>query len=149
MFLIYTFRTFPWIEDLQKVAFSLGCKDVFVFGKLKDDLKRFFELIEEEKPQWIIGVARGRTGWDKQAFNKFNQYQIIKSGVEYYDLYVPDSQLPLRQFPEATFCNWTAYRINDFLNTKNQDIKLSFVHLRKADLPRLGLLRDQLADFFL
>lgn len=132
MILIYTFRTFPWKDELEQVL-----PDFFVFGKLKEDFERFCLEIETKKPDWIIGIAKGRrTIWESLAANQFNQGKIIKGGVEKYDLYIPEkTSFPIHETAWTTFCNWTAYKIQEFLERNKSEAKLSFLHLAKKDLP--------------
>lgn len=131
MIILYTFKTFPWIEELKK-----DFPDVFIFGKLKEDFERFCEEIEEKNPDWIIGIAKGRkSSWESGAVNKFNKGGVIKGGVERYELYIPDKPLfKIQENPQTTFCNWTAFKIKNFLEKDYYKTKFSFLHIAKEDI---------------
>jgi hypothetical protein len=51
--MIYTFRTSPFKDELQKQF-----KEVFIFGSLKKDFEEFKRKIAESKPKYIIGIAK-------------------------------------------------------------------------------------------
>lgn len=131
---MYTFRGFPWKEQLEEEYPSL-----FIFGKLKEDFEKFCEEVKIKQPVCIIGVAKGRRSiWEGLAINKFNSGKLVKDGKEFYDLYIPDkTTFPINQTPWTTFCNWTAYKIQHFLAENNLNTKLSFLHIREKDLQEL------------
>lgn len=132
--LVYTFRGFPWQSKLRE-----DFPDLFVFGKLKEDYERFCEEVKIKKPDLIIGIAKGRRSiWEGLAVNKFNSGTLVKGGEEFFNLYIPSETIfPVNQIPWTTFCNWTAYKIQNFLIENNLHIKLSFLHIKEKDLPKL------------
>ena len=70
---VYTFRTCPFKDQLG---------EVFVLGKLKEDLAKFLVEVETEKPDWIVGVALGKKSRvEKLTVNAFNgKKKILKDG---------------------------------------------------------------------
>ncbi|MBI2102319.1 hypothetical protein HYT55_00635 [Candidatus Woesearchaeota archaeon] len=144
--LAYTFRTFPYPEELRKEVDSL-----FIFGKLKEDVQRFSKLIFEQKPTMIIGVASTHSGhslFEPKAVNRFNRTGIvIKEGEEELLLNVPDLQsttFRVSRKPSSTFCNYTMYRIKSFLEREKLTIPFAFTHVKREDIKRLKeiLLQD-------
>ena len=127
--IVYTFRTFPEIEKLREIF-----GEVFVFGKLKEDLKKFTKIIETKKPKYILGVAKGKSvsQLEKYAINKFGKTgKIDKDGLEQIELYIPkelekDFKISTKQ--TSSFCNWTMYKIGSYLLENKLKTKLIFVH---------------------
>lgn len=146
MILVYTFRTFPWIEELKTVF-----PEVFVFGKLNEDLEKFKQEIEIKKPKVILGLAQGRyTRIETKAVNKFQvTKKIIKGGPEEYLLYTPEELKELFPFSKKTtdsFCNWTMYKIQDYLVKNRLNTRLIFIHINStwgvAQVGHLGKIRQ-------
>ena len=52
-YLVYTFRTFPYLFELSRVF-----DDIFVLGKLKYDINKFYDKIVNNKPEYILGIAK-------------------------------------------------------------------------------------------
>lgn len=127
--IVYTFRTFPEIEKLKEIF-----GEIFVFGKLKEDLEKFTKIIETKKPKYILGVAKGKnvSQLEKYAINKFNKTSMIdKNGVEKIELYIPkelEKDFKISAKPTSSFCNWTMYKIGSYLLKNKLKTKLMFVH---------------------
>lgn len=134
--LIYTFRTFPWIDELKELF-----PEVFIFGKLNEDFEKFCEEIKVKQPDLIMGVARGRKSvWESKTVNQFHGRKIIKGGAEEYEMFIPNEpSFPINQSPRTTFCNWKAYKIKNFVARSNLNTKLCFVHTKENDLQRLKI----------
>ncbi len=127
--LIYTFRTFRQRQELGENA--------FVFGPLRQDLKRFLALVQSERPSHILGVGNGEsTGYETRAINQFHGRNLITGGPEFYTLYVPKTDFKLSHQPTQSFCNWTMYRI--MMAIQGSNIQLSFLHVAKSELEVLG-----------
>lgn len=134
--LVYTFRTCAFIEEIERLFGK-----VFVFGPIKQDLKRFYDLIVEEEPRLILGIARAKnTRFESIAINKFNAGKIKQDGPEKLELFVPPSKLPTASKPTKTFCNYTMYSIKNFIEQNDLKTNLSFIHLNQADLQKLKVL---------
>lgn len=119
----YTFRTFPK-ETLEKY----GLEDVFIFGKLKEDLAQFLKLYQGKNIH-VIGFALApRSQVELKAVNKFNRGKISQVGPPEITLH---NRLGLdfaaNQTPRTSFCNWTAYQIAQHFPT-------SFYHVKESDL---------------
>ncbi|MEP7103382.1 MAG: hypothetical protein ABI721_01575 [Candidatus Dojkabacteria bacterium] len=106
--LTYTFNSFKHKELLKK---DFG--NVFIFQKLKVDLEKI------------------------KAINKFNQGKVNRVGKESYDLFIPNIKIQ-HGIPSDSFCNWTMYKISEFLEENKLDIKLSFIHLDIQDFNKLN-----------
>lgn len=128
--LIYTFRTNKRIAELRAAGY-----EIFVFGKLKQDLATFEQLILSRRPQQIVGLAHlgRRTQLEAFAVNKFNQGTISQNGAETYSLFIPQGMdIHVNTEPYATFCNWASYRIEELLEKHEIATKHSFLHFRKT-----------------
>lgn len=127
MTLVYTFRTFPWVEKMSQA---------FVFSAIKKDLNHFETLIKELNPAQIIGIARSESKYSTQeafATNQFNQGQINREGLDRYELDIlPNLDFKVRRIPTNSFCNYAAYKIEELI--VGQDIKHTLVHVTKDDL---------------
>lgn len=135
---IYTFRTNPYVAELKKC----GAK-VFVLGRLKEDIMQLLDVIEREQPERVIGVAlvreRGTTRAEVKAINQFGRRaKVNKKGAESYDLTNPAPHLfKDAHSPTRTFCNWTAYKIAEFLHMRNISSAHGFIHFRADDIELL------------
>lgn len=129
--LIYSFRTNKHLEKVSRAGI-----DVFVFGKLKEDLERFKEIIKTTKPKLIIGIAEvsSQSRFETKAVNHFGPKGTInRAGHEEFELFVPSETQFLRSTKVTkTFCNWTAYRISEAI--QKTDTKLAFLHFNKNDI---------------
>ena len=134
--LIYSFRTFP---ELKKLQGTVG--NFFTFGSLISDLKKFEAIIEATKPQYILGIA----GTDKQsrleplAINQFGKdKKVIKDGPGQVELATPDIEgFVVSTKPTSSFCNWTMYQLQRYIDSKQLNTKLVFMHLNPKDIPKL------------
>lgn len=140
--LVYTFRTFPYLEELKKTF-----PRVIIFGKLKEDLQKFCSLISQEKPDIILGLALSTQGsfFEPKTINQFNRNRkVVKGGKRELDLFVPDlneSNFKKSLNPSNSFCNYSMYKIKNFLEQKDIDIPFSFSHLEREQIKELpGLL---------
>jgi hypothetical protein len=127
MVVFYTFRTFPWIDQLPK--------DTFVFGTLKQDLAKFCTHIENNDVTEIIGVAKSPFTYsvvDQYAQNRFNNSLIVKGGTEGYELNTSTWSFKVRQKPTRSFCNYVAYNISRQINEK--DLPQSLIHICEKDI---------------
>ncbi len=138
-FLVYTFRTFPYQEELKR---EFG--NVFVLGKLKEDLEQFLALILKEKPTLIVGVALADSNYshfEPITVNRFNKNtKIIKEGEKELLLFVPNLQeTTFRISPKQTtsFCNYSVHKISSFLETERLTIPFAFTHIKKEDIKNL------------
>lgn len=137
--LVYTFRTFPYLEELKKVF-----PEVVVFGKLKESLQDFYKLIVEKNPDLVLGVALSNSGnsfFEPKTINQFNENaKVEKIGKDELLLFVPkikESNFKISQKPSHTFCNYTMYKIRNFLEQKKIDIPFAFSHLKKEQIKEL------------
>ncbi len=125
--MIYTFRTCPFKDHFP---------EAFVFGKLKLDLEILKKKILEEKPEIILGIAKAKdfTRFETTVINKFNKNKINPDGKTSFALYIPSKIFPKSKNPTHSFCNWTAYKIKEFLKENNLPTKLAFVHVKEQDI---------------
>lgn len=135
--IVYTFQTFPYIQELKEQF-----ENVFVFSRLKDDMVAFKKLLEAE-PNQVLGVALSkRTSREEPiAVNKFNQGTILHHGAEQLNLTLTN-KFPSASKPTHTFCNWTMYHIQNFINESSLSTAFIFIHLNKTDIDRLKLFSD-------
>lgn len=132
--LIYSFRTNKLLDKFKGEGV-----EVFVFGRLHEDLEKFKTLIHTTKPTHIIGLAEVRQSsrFEKIAVNKFGKRGTInKAGKDFYSMHIPaDALFPLSSQPSKSFCNWTMYKIAEYI--ANDNIKLSFVHFNRGDFEKV------------
>lgn len=129
--LVYTFKSFSFIHELKKFGYK-----PFVFGKLKDDLPKFLDLVKLENPDLIIGIAKSadnKSHFETIAANVFNSTKkIIKDGAENYLLDCPKnppSGIEIRKSNTDSFCNWVMYMI-----AANLDARQQFIHVSSEDM---------------
>jgi len=130
--LLYTFRTFSYLDKI-----SLNYPDIFIFGKLKEDIIKFECLVNELRPKHIFGFAltKNKSRFEKNAANRFNKGKISKGGENQFKLYYPTNgflNIGLSIKSTTTFCNWTMYKVEETI--KETNIKFSFVHVKASDL---------------
>lgn len=133
--IVYTFRTFPEIEELQKLF-----GEVVVLSSLKKDMEAFMRRIELEHPDLVLGVAatKGESRVEPIAVNRFNNGVVSRGGVETLDLQVPKILgLKTAEKPTHTFCNWTMYKLQEFVVQNNLRTKVSFCHLKSSETARI------------
>lgn len=137
--LIYTFRTLRFID-------SLG-ENVFVFGKLREDFDQFREQVRAIRPIVILGIGSARqTQYEALAVNQYHGKVLDMSGPSSFSLFIPPSELPVSYNGTTSFCNWTTYKIAQFLEREDLQTKLVFLHIAPHDekvlaqeLKQLGL----------
>lgn len=128
--LFYTFKSFPFKDVLPANS--------FVLAKLNSDIKQLQQLILEQKPEIIIGIGlvRGFSRFERVAVNKFNNGKVGRVSKEYFDLTFPEKgfeNLKLSYKPTKSFCNWSAFKLAEFIEQNNLDLKLSFLHINRKD----------------
>ena len=124
----YTFRTFPWLDEIEQFQ-------PFVFDKLRSDLPKFQDQLLKGSPEFLMGLAiSNSTRFEPIAYNRFNTGKLNIQGREQYQLFVP-SILNIKQANRGTnsFCNWTMYKLAEFIEAEQLPTKLAFLHVAKAD----------------
>ena len=135
--LIYTFRTFPYLPELNDVF-----PYVFIMGSLKEDLSSFYSLIMQEKPDFILGVAAstdGKSYFESRTVNRFNKMgRVIAGGKEELILFVPnDGLIPVSTRVSTGFCNYTMYSIASYIEHKKMSTRFAFCHVAVKDIKLL------------
>lgn len=132
--LTYTFRTFPYKDDLPFTKVS-------VFGKLTDDIKIFCNEILTIKPDRIVGFAKSTEKFstiEKYTTNQFNRNKkVLSIAPDVYELDVPAELTKLfrvRTTPTKSFCNLSMFKIKHFLQENNLNIPFTFIHVLQNDL---------------
>jgi pyrrolidone-carboxylate peptidase len=132
--MIYTFRTSPFKDELQKQF-----KEVFIFGSLKKDFEEFKRKIAESKPKYIIGIAKteNNSQFETTAINQFNSTKKINAeGKLEFNLHIPtNNPFKISKKASDSFCNWTMYKIAQYIEENKLDTKIIFIHLNQLDLP--------------
>jgi hypothetical protein len=126
--LIYTFRTFPWLSEIENFQ-------PFVLDKLKNDILQLQLKLLKEQPEYLIGLAiSSSTRFEPTAYNKFNHGKVNKQGKEQYGLFVPNiAGTRTATAGTNSFCNWTMYRLAEFIVQEKLPIKLAFLHMDRRD----------------
>lgn len=109
--------------------------DVFYFKKLNQDFNVFQNMILSQNPKWILGIAAFKeTQFESKAINQFNKSKLISKSSQFsFDLFIPKSNLKVNKSTSDSFCNWSSYRICEFVKLQNLDIKVSFLHCEIRD----------------
>lgn len=139
--MFYTFKSFPFIDALPA--------DSFILAKLNSDIKDFQQTILRSQPELIIGIGsvKGFSRFERIAVNKFNNGKVSKFSKQYFDLTFPEKGLDglrLSYRPTKSFCNWSAFKLAEFIQENNLNTKLSFVHINRKDKTKLLKLIDYL-----
>jgi len=132
---VYTFRAFPNISDLKR-HFS----HLFIFGKLKQDIESFCDHLLKVKPDFVIGVATTKTKsvFEPIAINNIHGHKVIATAPEKLLLHAPNRpDFPVSPKPSKSFCNYSMFKIQYFINQQQLPTKLIFVHLNPKDIPSL------------
>lgn len=140
--MIYTFKTFPAIKELPG--------NVFVFSKLKEDLLKFEQRLNTEKPDYILGIAntKGQSRIEPLAINRFNDGKVLADGPDSLELYVPQhypAGFNIATKPTHSFCNWTMYKVQNLLLENKYPSRLMFVHININDVNKIGDILQALA----
>ncbi len=121
--------------------------NVFVLDSLKKDLLLLTEKIKEEKPDFILGVAKSNKNYsiiEQVAVNTFNKKGTIdKTGKKILYLNIPkniSSKFFLSKRSTTSFCNYSMYKMQTFLEDEHLSIPFSFVHVLEKDISFLHLL---------
>lgn len=137
--LVYTFRTFPYIKELKNEF-----QEVIVLGKLKDDIDMLCTKIIELRPKFVLGIAksnRKKSYFEPLTINKFNKSnQVIKHTNKDFFLYVPnlnETNFLITKNPTTSFCNYSMYKVQNFLDENNLEIHFSFTHINQEDINSL------------
>ena len=133
--LIYTFRTFPWVEKLNTIS-----DNIVILNKLKEDLFLIEEALESNNYSLVIGIARGNQNsvFETKGVNRFNDGCITRGGKESYPLYYPENgykNLKISNTCTNSFCNWGIYRTAQLL--EDRKIKHLFIHILEPDIELL------------
>jgi len=143
--LIYTFRTFPWTEDLKEIS-----KDIVILGKLKTDIDKVENMLLLGKYSMILGFAKtnGKSVFETQGVNKFNKNKIVADEKDRYVLNFPKDgykNIKINNSFTTSFCNWGMYTISNFIEKENLKIVHSFIHIKKSDIE---ILEDYLKESY-
>lgn len=128
----YAFRTFPKINLLKK---EFPC--LFIFGKLKQDVESFCDHLLKVRSDFIIGLATTKTKsvFEPTAINNIHGHKVIANAPEKLSLHVPENQIfPVSPKPSNSFCNYSMFKIQSFINQQQLSSKLIFVHLNPKDI---------------
>lgn len=135
--LIYTFRTFPWIDEIKSLS-----TDIVVLNTLKEDILEIEKKLKSNNYTLVLGIAKG---WDSSVFetkgvNKFNRGKILKNGKESYPLYFPKQgfeNIKINKGYTTSFCNWGMYMVSKLIEENSPESKHIFVHIKEEDIPLL------------
>lgn len=138
--LVYTFRGNRFVDDLR----GRGV-EVYVLGKLKEDIVAFLAVVERERPARVIGIALvqrdGETRAEVCAINQFGRYgkKVNAGGKESYTLVNPAPHVFTdARRPTHSFCNWAAYKVAEFVESRDILTTHSFIHFRPQDAATCG-----------
>lgn len=140
--LVYTFRTFPYTEDLSDIF-----PNIVIIRKLKEDLEIFYDLIIKQNPDLILGVALSNSTnsiFEPIAINQFHKKsKVIKDGKPKLSLFVPEvegTDFNISSKPTDSFCNYSMYKVQSFLEKNKINTSFSFCHIKKKQIAHLPLI---------
>ena len=128
--ILFTFRTFP--EELLE-SFEITKAELLIFGKLKEDIERFKEVLKQSDADHAIGFALSDSSrQETTALNKFNKGSIDISAPVSRELKVLEKS-PFKLADKAThsFCNYAMFALSEFIDT-------SFFHVEQEDFVKLA-----------
>lgn len=139
--LIYSFNKKQFLPDLLQIW-----PDIFVLSKLSQEIRSLTDLIKEQQPKHVLGIAQSyRANWayfQPNAINLFHKRgRVEATGPKQLSLFVPNlSGTIFKKSPRAssTFCNWTIYKIAYFINQNNLTTKPIFAHCQAKHLEQLA-----------
>lgn len=135
--LIYTFRTFPWLEDIKNIS-----KDIVVLNTLKVDILEVEKKLKQNRYVLLLGIAKGRdiSVFETKGVNKFNKGRILSDGKNSYPLYFPKQgfeNIKVNKGYTTSFCNWGMYMISKLIEESSPGSKHMFIHIKEEDIPLL------------
>jgi len=136
--LIYTFRTFPWLEDIKSIS-----KDIVVLNTLKVDILEVEKKFKQNKYALLLGIAKGRdiSVFETKGVNQFNKGKILSDGKNSYPLYFPKQgfeNIKVNKGYTTSFCNWGMYMISKLIEESSPRSKHVFVHIKGENIPVLS-----------
>ncbi len=107
----YTFRTNKFTQDIESI---LG-QEVYVIDRYAKDFDKLVDVIDLSGNESVCGIGislKGRSRFEKKAFNKIGKNKISLSGPEEVILSTPRESL-INWSSGMTFgpCNYVAYRL--------------------------------------
>jgi hypothetical protein len=134
--MVYTFRTYKDADQLKRI-FEV---DVVVLGELKKDIENLCNRLLVEKPEYILGVAKSnrKSVMETIAVNNIHGHKINQKGLDRYELVVPSPGVfePVNRTTN-TFCNYSMYKIAEYIKQNRLETKLMFAHLNSKDLKKM------------
>jgi len=135
--LIYTFRTFPWLEDIKSIS-----KDIVVLDILRVDILEIEKKLKQNKYALVLGIAKGRGNsvFGTKGVNQFNKGKILSDGKNSYPLYFPKQgfeNIKVNKSYTTSFCNWGMYMVGKLIEESSPESKHVFVHIKEEDIPLL------------
>jgi pyrrolidone-carboxylate peptidase len=105
---------------------------------MNEDFDKFSKIILEEKPDFVLGIAKSPQDYsqfESIAINYFNKSKISKNGPEQHSLFTPIFKpIYISDKPTNSFCNWTMYKISDLIKKEKLDTKLIFLHVKVSSI---------------
>ena len=141
--LIYTYRTFPWIEDLQTLS-----SKILVLNKLKEDIQLIDKELTTESYSLILGIAKTnkKSTFETKGVNKFNKGEILHDGADSFSLNYPKGgykNIGINNSYTTSFCNRGIYQTANLLKKKNSHTEHLFVHITRKDI---NILKEYLTN---
>lgn len=124
--------------DTSKSKTLLDGENAYFIHKLKEDLKILSEQVLNDKPDLILGIAAFRRSQiECFALNQFNKFKVSKNNKKHiYNLETETFQKffsNLNKKPYTTFCNWSSYKISEFVEDNKLNTKIAFIHVNLKD----------------
>lgn len=133
--LVYTFRTFPWVEELETIS-----NNIVILNRLREDIALIEDALKSNNYSLVLGIAKGnqKSVFETKGVNQFNNGSIVKGGKELYPLYYPENgykSLKTSNTYTKSFCNWGIYKTAQLL--EGRKTKHMFLHILESDIELL------------
>lgn len=138
--ILYTFRTNKNIDQFLSMAGLSLSNPVFVVDKPSEDIPKLLNLINNSKPDWVLGFAsikKGQSRWEEITINKFGAGRVSKKSAigHEFKLGKPDflgdlSDIKSGKGMSAGFCSQAAFRVAEFIKLNDLETESGFLHFR-------------------
>lgn len=142
--LIYTFHTYPYINQLRKLGYEIFVLD----QELNKSIEELKVKFGNGKYSLLLGIAdnKRKSKIESKAVNKFNKDKyVIKGSPSEYKLHCPSKEerkalLPFEKNGShtASFCNYAMYKIQHFITVNSLTTEHMFIHINFQDIDALS-----------
>jgi hypothetical protein len=102
---------------------------------IQKEIETFKDIIITQNPDHIIGIAAFRTTqFESKAINQFNKSKTVSvKGKDSYNLSIPKIGCKIHKSAYDSFCNWSSYKVSEFVDKWGLSSQVSFLHCTLED----------------